>query len=107
MAEFPLLPIPTPVPDDPDCFCISVAGVLDQLEDSAPGRATQFVPEELHNASPRPELQAQRCIAGFPSSRGHGSDPLSRSLVEYPFSHPAKVASARREELPQPSIGQQ
>ena len=44
--------------DDPDSFCIGVVGVLDQLEDSEPGRADQFVPKKLKNASPRPELQA-------------------------------------------------
>ena len=70
MAEFPLLPIPTPVPDQPqagsrgrnrDC----IRGVPDQLEDGKPGRADELVPEKLKNASSRPALHAQRHVAGL------------------------------------------
>ena len=75
------------VQDDPDSFCVGVVGVLDQLENSEPGRANQLVAEKLQNASPRPELQAQRRVAGFCSGTGHVLDPLPRILVEHTFGH--------------------
>lgn len=109
MAKFPLLPIPTPVRDRPqvgprgrsrDC----IGGVSDQLEDGEPGRPDKLVPEKLKNASPRPELHAQRRVAGLHSRVRHASDPRLRMHVEHPFAQETKVAPGRREESRQPAV---
>ena len=81
------------VQDDPDGLGVGIVGVLDQLEDSEPGRPDEFVPKKLKNASARSELQTKRRVAGFRSRTGHASHPRPRMLVEHPFGHRIEVAS--------------